>query len=118
MIGRPVSRYPKTKINPQSATPLRAYLKELTELACPYAFLSISGGADSNNPKVPEELRRRVKRAPAAVADLHIADLLPGEPKPTRDDTSAYKLTETDVETLTQKALQVLTAALGKEDAA
>ena len=99
------------------ATPLRAAMKRLKKLRCPYAFLSISGGADSDNPKVPAELRRRVKRDAAAVADLHIADLLPKEPAPTRETTSAYKLTPNDVETLTKQALSRLRAVLGEEDA-
>jgi len=100
-----------------AATPLRAYMKKLKKLRCPYAFLSISGGTDSDNPKIPAELRRRVKRDAAAVIDLHIADLLPKEPKPTRDATSAYQLMPNDVKTLTEQALPRLKAALGEDKA-
>lgn len=99
------------------ATPLRAYMKHIRKLNCPYAFLTISGGADGHNQKLAAELRRRVKRAPMAVIDLTIADLMPKEPKPTRDDTSKYAITEKDVETLTNQALPALEALTrrGKE---
>lgn len=99
------------------ATPLRAYMKRVRKMGCPYAFLSISGGADSTNPKIPAELARRVKRAPAAVLDLHIADLLPREPKPTRETTSVYRLTPEDVQTLTEQALKKLKGFADKEQA-
>ena len=80
------------------AAPLRAYMKRLKQLECPYAFATISGGADGHNLKIKDELTRRVKRAPLAVLDMTIADLMQKEPKPTRDDTSAYKITVEDVE--------------------
>lgn len=92
------------------ATPLRAYMKQLGTMNCAYAYLSISGGADGPNPKIYEELTRWVKRAPDAVIDLHIADLLPAEPKPTKEVTSAYQLTEQDLDQLSKKALQRLQA--------
>jgi hypothetical protein len=89
-------------------------MKRLKKLDCPYAFLTISGGADGHNVKLAGELLRRVKRAPAAVLDLTIADLMPKDPKPTRDDTSVYKVTEKDIETLTAQALPALEALTGK----
>jgi hypothetical protein len=92
----------------QIATPLRSYMKRLKNLGCPYAFLTISGGADGPNVKLAGELKRRIKRDPAVVIDLLIAGLLPKEPKPRREDTSAYKLTEEDVAALTEKALSKL----------
>lgn len=90
------------------AAPLRGCLKRLRGLSCRYAFCSISGGADGPNPKLAEDLTKRVGRAPAAVVDLHIADLLPPEPKPTREDTSSYHLSERDVESLTQAMVRGL----------
>ena len=97
------------------ATPLRSYMKRLKKLQCPYAFLTISGGADGPNGKLADELRRRVKREPAVVIDLLIADLLPRDPKPRREDTSDYKLTEEDVKNLTQQAVNKLETLTGKE---
>ena len=78
----------------QVATPLRAYFKHLKTNLCRYAFISLSGGADgaNSNSKLAGELIRRVGTEPAAIIDLHIADLLPSDPKPTRKDTSAYRL--------------------------
>ena len=84
------------------AAPLRACLKRLKGRPCRYVFCSISGGADGPNPKLADDLKKRVGRAPAAVVDMHIADLLPAEPRPTREDTSTYRLSVRDVESLTQ----------------
>ena len=84
------------------AAPLRTYLKYLKKSGQPYAFASISGGALGPNPKLSAELQKRTGRAPAAVIDLHIADLLPSDPPPTRDDTSNYKVTNADVTKLTE----------------
>lgn len=82
------------------AAPIRSCLKQLRGRPVKYAFCSISGGADGPNPKLAGDLTKRVGKAPAAVVDLHIADLLPADPKPTRAMTSAYRLKDADVKTL------------------
>jgi multimeric flavodoxin WrbA len=92
----------------QIASPLRACLRSLKAKLNHYAFVSISGGADGPNPKLIDELTKRIGKQPAAVVDLHIADLLPSEPKPTRDDTSAYRVTGEDVKNLTNQAVNAL----------
>lgn len=92
----------------QLATPLRAYLNSLKTNFCKYAFVSLSGGADSVNPKLADELKKRVGREPVALIDLHIADLLPSDPKPTRKDTSAYRVNEGDIEKLTNIVVKTL----------
>lgn len=76
----------------QVATPLRAYLKHLKTNPHKYGFISISGGADGPNTRLPGELRKRTGADPVVLIDLHIADLISTNPKPTRKDTSAYKL--------------------------
>lgn len=96
----------------QVAFPLRAYLAALKRRAQPYCFLSISGGADSVNPKVPDELKKRAGQAPVFVLDQHIRNLLPAEPAPTRDDTSKYQLTDEDLAQITTKALEQLKLAV------
>ena len=94
------------------AFPLRAYLAALKRRAQPYCFLSISGGADGVNPKVPEELKKRTGQAPVFVLDQHIRALLPAEPAPTRDDTSKYQITDEDLAQITRKALEQLKLAV------
>ena len=42
------------------ATPFRAYFKQLREKLDKYAFVSISGGAIGNNPKLKDELEKRL----------------------------------------------------------
>jgi hypothetical protein len=37
---------------------------------------------------------------------MHIADLLPAEPKPERKDTMAYKLSEEEVEKLAESVMK------------
>jgi hypothetical protein len=92
----------------QVATPLRAYLKHLKTNPCRYAFISISGGADGANPKLAGELKKRVGREPVALIDLHIADLLPSDPKPTRKDTSAYRINNGDIKKLTNTIVKTV----------
>ena len=92
----------------QIATPLRACLRDLQERINSYAFVSICGGADGSNPKIAGELSRRLKRDPVSVLELHIADLLPPEPKPKRKDTMAYQVSESDVGKLTDEVLEII----------
>ncbi|HWT76427.1 MAG TPA: hypothetical protein VN258_17145 [Mobilitalea sp.] len=84
-----------------AASPLRPYLKYLKEHPKPYAFASISGGAMNTNPKLAEDLVKRAGTKPTAFIDLHIADLLPTEPKPTMKDTSNYRLKDAEISKLT-----------------
>jgi flavodoxin len=95
----------------QVAAPFRACFEQLGPQIDRYAFMSISGGADGPNHKLSDELERRLGKAPACVIDLHIADLLPPEPKPTRKETMAYRLTDGDVERLTETAVASLSQA-------
>jgi len=90
----------------QAASPLRVCFNELKNRLRQYAFISISGGALGPNPKLADELTKRIGKKPNAVIDLHIADLLPSDPKPTRQDTSVYRLNEQDVQYLTDKAVK------------
>ncbi len=96
----------------QVATPFRACFQRLRSRIRKYAFVSIAGGADGPNPGIAGELAKRLGAEPAFVADLHIADLLPPEPKPQRKDTSAYRLTPRDVQGLTDRALQALSGVV------
>lgn len=90
------------------ATPLRAYFKRLQGRPGKYAFVSISGGAEGANPKLAGELSKRMGKEPAALIDMHIADLLPANPKPERKDTMNYRLKDSDVKTLTDKIVNTL----------
>lgn len=92
----------------QIATPFRACFKQLGPKIGKYAFISVSGGADGPNTKLADELEKRLGREPACLIDLHIADLLPPEPKPTRKDTSAYRITEREVKHLTDTIVENL----------
>ena len=96
------------------ATPLRAYLRQLKASPGQYAFVSISGGADGPNLKLAGELNKRVGKEPAALIDLHIADLLPSDPKPNRKDTSAYRLNDKDVKSLTTTIVKAIGETMAK----
>ncbi len=95
----------------QVATPFRACFKQLAPTIGNYGFISISGGADGPNPQLASELKERLGRDPAYLIDLHIADLLPSEPKPTRDDTMAYRINGQNVEHLTDMIITTLEEA-------
>jgi len=94
------------------AFPLRRCLHFLRKHPVPYGFLSISGGALGDNPKLASELKRRTHYAPLLVLDQHITSLLPSDPPPTSADTSAYLLNETDCETLVARAIVELRTAI------
>lgn len=96
------------------ASPLRACLKQLRGRTVRYAFCSISGGADGPNPKLERDLAKRAGRRPVALVDLHIADLLPPEPRPTRQDTQDYRLSDTDVRGLTDAIVGLLREAASR----
>lgn len=91
------------------ASPLRACLKILRKRRDRVSFVTISGGADHHNPKLTRDLTRRLGRPCEKVIDFYIADLLPTDPKPTRDDTSVYKVTPEDVTMLSYRAVKALT---------
>jgi hypothetical protein len=78
------------------ASPLRAYFKYIKKNPMKYAFASISGGALNDNPKLGADLEKRAGIKPAALMNLYISDLLPQDPKPTMEQTSAYHINEAD----------------------
>lgn len=96
----------------QVASPFRACFGQLSQKIGKYAFISICGGADGPNPKLAGELEERLGKEPVCLLDLHIADLLPPEPKPTRDDTMGYRITERDVKQLTDTVVATLREAM------
>jgi hypothetical protein len=96
------------------ATPLRAYFKHLKARPSQYAFVSISGGADGANPKLADELNKRLGKSPVALIDLHIADLLPPNSNSKRKDTMAYRLNDSDVQMLTNKIVKTLHETMAK----
>jgi len=98
----------------QVASPFRACFKELGPRLGKYAFVSVCGGADGPNPKLAAELTRRLGKEPAALVEMHKADFLPREPKPTRDDTMKYQINDEQIRQLTDKAMFALAAAVGQ----
>lgn len=96
----------------QIASPLRSYFKHLKNHPASYAFVSISGGADGSNPKLEAELVKRTGSKPTVLLDMHIADLLPSDPKPSRKETSGYVVTPADIQELTHKTVQAVRAGV------
>lgn len=96
------------------AAPFRACFQQLGPKVGKYAFVSISGGADGPNPKLAGDLTKRLGKAPVVLVDLHKADLLPPEPKPTRNVTMVYKIDEAQVGQLTEKVVSALSRAAGR----
>lgn len=90
------------------ASPLRAYLRYLKAYSQSYGFLSISGGADGDNPKLYRELLKRTGAEPVIILDQHIRDLISSDLKPARKDTSAYKISKSEAERLTTMIMKEL----------
>ncbi len=93
------------------ATPLRTYLKNLNKNQQRYAYISISGGADGVNPKLAGELNKIAGEFPVVLLDLHIADLLPSGQNSVRKETSAYKITQEDINKLSVTVMKTLMEA-------
>ncbi len=89
----------------QLASPLRGFLNYLKNNPRQYGFLSISGGADGSNPKLSSELFKRTGIQTVIMLDQHIKDLLPQNPKPSRKDTSGYRLSESEQKRLSDIAV-------------
>ncbi len=92
----------------QIATPFRACFEQLRQKIGPYAYISISGGAEGPNPKLAAELQQRLGQDPVYLIDLHTAEFLPAEPQPTRKDTMAYRISENEVKRLTDTVIATL----------
>ncbi len=96
----------------QIATPFRGCFQQLAPQIGNYGYLSISGGAEGPNPKLADELTARLGKEPDCLIDLHIADLLPTEPEPTRQDTMRYRITDREAQALTDTAIATLQATM------
>ena len=90
------------------ASPLRSCFKEFGPKLGKYAFVTICGGAEGPNPKLGAELAKRLGKEPAVLVEMHKADFLPREPKPTRDDTMKYQISDGQIRQLTEKAVSAL----------
>lgn len=89
------------------ASPLRPYLHTFKlNTSKAYGFFSISGGADGDNPKLLAELLKRTGTKPAVMLDQHIKDFIHQNLKPTRKDTSSYKISETEASRLSTVAIK------------
>jgi len=102
----------------QVATPFRSCFKQLKHRINKYAFISLSGGADGPdcNNKLPNELKKRLGKEPQFLIDFHVTDLLPSEPKPTREDTSQYRINDKDLEFLINSIKTTTNLTPPKED--
>lgn len=98
------------------AFPLRACLRDLRKNLNTYAFVSISGGGDGpdSNPHLARELEKRTGKKPLAVINLHIADLLASDQKPTPETIENYRLQDEDIKELTEKVVGKLKQAIGE----
>lgn len=78
------------------ASPLRSVFKLYRENIRSYSFISLSGGADGVNVGIEHELVSRLGKKPVKVDNPLIIDLLPTEPRPTRQQLEDYRLSDVD----------------------
>lgn len=88
------------------ASPLRPYLNAVKSNPKAFCFFSISGGADGDNPKLLADLLKRIGTKPSIMLDQHIKDFIRRDSKPTRNDTSAYEISETEASNLATVAIK------------
>lgn len=88
------------------ASPIRAFLRYLKSNPQAYGFLSISGGADGENSALHKELLKRTGKKPVILLDQHIKTLISKGSKPTRNDTSEYKISEAEAKRLSAAAIK------------
>lgn len=90
------------------ATPLRKVFDQLKGNIQSYTFFSISGGALGTNPKLSDELTKRLGVTPKVLLDKQAVEFLPSDPKPTPKETSAYVFSDADCEATTNEMLALL----------
>lgn len=98
----------------QPAFPLRSYLRYIKEHPQKYAYISISGGGINPNPGLKDSIIKRAGAEPCVFIDMHIADFLPAEPKPTAKETGAYKLTKENIDEMSGRVLSELKEEIGR----
>lgn len=91
----------------RAASPLRHTFRTLRSRVKSYAFLSVCGGAGPN-PRLETDLTKRMGKEPAYLKELPIVSLLPHEPKPTRQMTSSYHITDQEAQAMTETVLPAL----------
>jgi len=97
------------------ASPFRGLFRDLAGLQKDYAFVSLSAGADGENPGLEKELTRRLGKAPDVVINPLIRDLLPPELNPSRKDLDAYKLNDEDARLIIPAVLKELDACFQRK---
>lgn len=91
------------------ATPFRALFKELNGKVVVYSFVSISAGTNGEkNSNLEKELMQRTGLIPKAVVNPLISEILPANPKPSRKQLDAYRLSDTDADDLVKRVLSEL----------
>lgn len=92
------------------AFPLRACLDDLKSNPRRYAFISISGGGDgpNSNPNLAVELKKRTGLDPVAVINLHIADLVSTDQKPTPEQIQQHEISTREFKQLVDLAVSRL----------
>jgi multimeric flavodoxin WrbA len=96
----------------QVASPFRTCFEQFSSELGAYAFLSVCGGADGSNIEIAGDLTQRLGKAPACLVELHLANLLPPDPAPTRKDTMAYRINADEADRLAEVAVAKLRETL------
>ena len=79
------------------ATPLKSFLLKEKNNIRRYSFITACGGRPDQKIKVENELTRLVGKAPAAVTELSISDLLQSNQKNDIKSVTAYRLKTNDL---------------------
>ncbi len=90
------------------ATPLRALFNDLKGKTEKFSLVSLSAGADGKNPNLEKELINRTGLIPRAILNPLISELLPANPKPSRKQLDAFRLSDAEADDLANKVITQL----------
>lgn len=97
------------------ATPLKTFLEKEKAGINRYSFISVCGGAAGQKEKLANSLTTLVGKAPWVIEELWVSDLLSEEKKNSAQFTSAYRISERDLEGFAPKIDAFLKSAMEPE---
>lgn len=94
------------------ASPIRPFLPYIKDKKLPYAFVTISGGANGQSEKLTKELEKKTGKRPKFVLDIKLSDIVPRS----QIDQKQIKMTDKMLEEVVIKIKSNVSEALGGSD--
>lgn len=91
------------------ASPFRQVFRQCRDQLTRYSFVSVSGGANGTRPRVEQELKHLLGKAPTSLFHSLISDLLPESQRGNQKVLNAYRLSADEASYLSELAIQDIT---------